>query len=133
MCWSPRACDMLLFALGRAGCEFSPEGSRRGMVLWDCASEALTAAPAPQQSWLLPAQGGEVPTEIGWESISFKIPALIIHNLLANPPPALLGDFPQGNAAVLQGSVSPHSFSSPLVRLYFAGSKGPLLSRLLSM
>lgn len=101
------------------------------MVLWDCASEASTAA--PQQSWLLPAQGEEVLTAIGWESFSFKILNLIIHNLLASPPPDPLGDFPLGNAAALQGSVSPHSFSSPLVRLYFAGSKGPLLSRLLSM
>lgn len=123
----------LLLALGRTDCEFSPEGSREGMVLWDCASEALTAARAPQQSWLLPAQGGEVLTEIGWESFSFKIPNLIMHNLLASPPPILLGDFLLGNAAAFQGWLSPHSFSSPLVRLYFAGSKGPLLSRLLSM
>lgn len=86
MFWSLRACasSPTCCSLPWGGqTELSPGGSRKGMAMWDCGSEASTAARVSQQSWLLPAQGREILTEIGWEFFSFKIPNLIIHNLLA--------------------------------------------------
>lgn len=86
--------------------------------------EGSTSMPAIQAPASTDRQGREVLTEIGWKFFYFKIPNLIIHNHLPVHS-QLCSVWLLGNVVFFQGCFSPHSFSSLLVRLYFARSKGP--------
>lgn len=137
MSWSLHVCDStlaraLLCALGIRDMSALPVRQQKGdgavgrHFRGSNSSRGMPASSAPTRA---NTREREVLTETGWKFFSFKILNLIIHNPLASTQPGWL----LGNAGLFQGWISPHSFSSLLVRLYFARSKGPWLSRLLSM